>query len=201
MTARVLIKIAARLRDLGWYRKDLDKEEREKLKAAKREKESRFAHPIMYDLLEFDGSNDEPDPTTSNEATPQQTAAALLLDLDLPPPMLPPPEPAAAPRPGDYWHWTPHNPPTPPMMPDWADPIWRVYGNKLRVNGTAEGVCHLDGEKPRPRPAPAAAAAPAPAPAAGPAGQAGQTGQAGQGGFRMAGKRARRRQRKQQGGK
>lgn len=29
------------------------------------------------------------------------------------------------------------------MMPTWDSDFWRVYGNKLRVNGTAEGICEL----------------------------------------------------------
>ena len=29
------------------------------------------------------------------------------------------------------------------MMPSWDSDFWRVYGNKLRVNGTAEGICKL----------------------------------------------------------
>ena len=29
------------------------------------------------------------------------------------------------------------------MMPAWDSDFWRVYGNKLRVNGTAEGICEL----------------------------------------------------------
>ena len=29
------------------------------------------------------------------------------------------------------------------MMPQWDSDFWNVYGNKLRVNGTVEGVCDL----------------------------------------------------------
>ena len=29
------------------------------------------------------------------------------------------------------------------MMPPFDDPFWSVYGNKLRVNGTVEGVCPM----------------------------------------------------------
>lgn len=31
------------------------------------------------------------------------------------------------------------------LMPPWDSDFWNVYGNKLRVNGTVEGVCHLVG--------------------------------------------------------
>ena len=45
---------------------------------------------------------------------------------------------------------TPADPPTPPSwppaMPSWRKPFWRVYGNRLRVNGTLEGVLHLGKE-------------------------------------------------------
>lgn len=34
-------------------------------------------------------------------------------------------------------------PPPPKMMPPFESEFWSVYGNKLRVNGTVEGVCHL----------------------------------------------------------
>ena len=34
-------------------------------------------------------------------------------------------------------------PPSPTMMPPFHSEFWNVYGNKLRVNGTAEGVCHM----------------------------------------------------------
>ena len=29
------------------------------------------------------------------------------------------------------------------MMPPWNSQFWKLYGNKLRVNGTKEGVCNL----------------------------------------------------------
>ena len=29
------------------------------------------------------------------------------------------------------------------MMPHWASKFWKIYGNKLRINGTVEGVCDL----------------------------------------------------------
>ena len=29
------------------------------------------------------------------------------------------------------------------MMPHWASEFWKIYGNKLRINGTIEGVCDL----------------------------------------------------------
>lgn len=29
------------------------------------------------------------------------------------------------------------------LMPRWDSEFWKVYGNKLRVNGTVEGVCDL----------------------------------------------------------
>lgn len=32
-------------------------------------------------------------------------------------------------------------------MPPWDSDFWNTYGNKLRVNGTVEGVCVLGGEK------------------------------------------------------
>lgn len=35
------------------------------------------------------------------------------------------------------------SPPTPKMMPPFQSEFWSVYGNKLRVNGTVEGVCHM----------------------------------------------------------
>ena len=64
----------------------------------------------------------------------------------------------------------------PPMLPPWRSDFWRVYGNKLRVNGTNEGLLKLDPDanttgtgaadatfkpaaKPASRPAPAAAKA------------------------------------------
>jgi poly(A)-specific ribonuclease len=30
------------------------------------------------------------------------------------------------------------------LMPQFGDPFWKVYGNKLRVFGTVEGVCNLN---------------------------------------------------------
>ena len=180
MTARVLIKIAARLRELRWYRKDLDKEAKDKMRAAKKKKESKFAHPIMYDLLEFDSSGDEKDPKSSTQVSPN-TAAPEPAPANFNEPQQPEPAPVAAPHPGD-WHWTSYQPPPPPMMPDWADPMWTAYGNKLRVNGTAEGVCHLEGKR-----APASTSAPAAAPAA--AAPVAKTG------FRVPGKPVRKRRR------
>lgn len=35
------------------------------------------------------------------------------------------------------------SPPPPKMMPPFQSEFWSVYGNKLRVNGTVEGVCHM----------------------------------------------------------
>ena len=31
----------------------------------------------------------------------------------------------------------------PRLMPAWDKDFWRVYGNKIRVNGTIEGICDL----------------------------------------------------------
>ena len=31
------------------------------------------------------------------------------------------------------------------LMPSWDSDFWNVYGNKLRVNGTVEGMCELVG--------------------------------------------------------
>ena len=31
------------------------------------------------------------------------------------------------------------------MMPPWKSDFWNVYGNKLRVNGTVEGICDMTG--------------------------------------------------------
>lgn len=36
--------------------------------------------------------------------------------------------------------------PRAPMMPPFDSDFWNVYGNKLRVNGTAEGICRLDAD-------------------------------------------------------
>ncbi|MCJ1436352.1 hypothetical protein MMC27_005731 [Xylographa pallens] len=55
----------------------------------------------------------------------------------------------------DTWN-TPPPPPVPKvldaseqpasrLMPPWDSDFWNVYGNKLRVNGTVEGVCDLSG--------------------------------------------------------
>ncbi|MCJ1389378.1 hypothetical protein MMC18_002235 [Xylographa bjoerkii] len=33
------------------------------------------------------------------------------------------------------------------LMPPWDSDFWNVYGNKLRVNGTVEGVCDLSGQE------------------------------------------------------
>jgi poly(A)-specific ribonuclease len=32
------------------------------------------------------------------------------------------------------------------LIPTFSSPVWKVYGNKLRVFGTSERVCALDGE-------------------------------------------------------
>ena len=36
-------------------------------------------------------------------------------------------------------------PATSRLMPAWDSEFWKIYGNKLRVNGTVEGVCDLTG--------------------------------------------------------
>ncbi|MCJ1246045.1 hypothetical protein MMC30_003249 [Trapelia coarctata] len=103
---------------------------------------SAFAHFGMFDLLEelnMDGADkgvDFEDMEDDNEETP------LL---------------AAAPNP-DGWKIA-----APPalkslgecdqhvsqFMPVWKSDFWNVYGNKLRVNGTVEGICDLTGGVPR----------------------------------------------------
>lgn len=44
------------------------------------------------------------------------------------------------------WTQTPEPEPQYVMMPPFDSHFWEVYGNKLRVNGTVEGVCNLLGK-------------------------------------------------------
>lgn len=32
------------------------------------------------------------------------------------------------------------------LIPPFSSPVWKIYGNKLRIFGTSERVCALDGE-------------------------------------------------------
>lgn len=84
-------------------------------------KQSAFSHAGRFDLL-GDLSSDE-DAALANVTTVLEPT-----------------------RPGpQHHHFRRVSPPeqTFTMMPAWDSDFWSVYGNKLRVNGTAEGICEL----------------------------------------------------------
>ena len=97
-----------------------------------------FSHAGMFDALDNASADDE-DSVDFDEIEDQAGSGAVLITED----------------PIDGWN-TPPPPPVPKvldaseepasrLMPPWDSDFWNVYGNKLRVNGTVEGVCDLSG--------------------------------------------------------
>lgn len=103
---------------------------------------SAFAHTGMFDLLGELATNDEDagadldDMDSEDEETPIQATAPHPDQWDLPPPPV-----LRTLVEGDHS--------VSRLMPPWDSDFWNVYGNKLRVNGTVEGVCDLMGGAPR----------------------------------------------------
>lgn len=92
--------------------------------------QSAFSHPGMFDLLSFDGENGSESSESVHEGVedaaggvplPKQMAGLALEDKGE---QIPEGEALS-------------------VMPPWESDFWNVYGNKLRVNGTQEGICYL----------------------------------------------------------
>lgn len=101
---------------------------------------SAFAHTGMFDLLreinEEEGAMDYEDLGPEDEEPPAAMAAPQDNQWNPPPPPVPRPL-------GDGDHKVSR------YMPSWDSDFWNVYGNKLRVNGTVEGICDLMSGAPR----------------------------------------------------
>ena len=100
-------------------KKNKKKKAKRNLKQVVKEKTA-FSHEGMFDLL-------GEDPGDRNEAELELGLGKMGID---------------GPSEGDS--------PTPQKvikMPPWDSDFWNTYGNKLRVNGTVEGVCKLRGKK------------------------------------------------------
>ena len=103
---------------------------------------SAFSHPNLFDVLGSQSSQSEDDEYDDEEFfTPDEEVE----DVDAPQTL------AAMPDEDDLISWT-----TPPkikrkvvssMMPPWDSHFWSHYANRLRVNGTVEGVCILASAK------------------------------------------------------
>ena len=115
-----------------------------KKKKAKKDRDqtqlsSAFSHPNLFDVLGSQSSHNGDDDYDDEEFfTPDEEVEA-------------PQTPAGMPDEDDLISWS-----TPPkvkrkvvssMMPPWDSHFWTHYANKLRVNGTAEGVCVLANAK------------------------------------------------------
>ena len=96
-----------------------------------------FSHAGMFDALD-DVSVDDEDSVHSDYTQPPSSSKAF---------------PAVA---ASMDEWATSPPPAPKvldaseqpasrLMPPWDSDFWNVYGNKLRVNGTVEGVYDLSG--------------------------------------------------------
>lgn len=103
---------------------------------------SAFAHTGMFDLLGEIATNDEDegvnfeDMESEDEEPPIQVAAPHPDQWDLPPPPV-------------LRTLGERDQSVSRLMPPWDSDFWNVYGNKLRVNGTVEGVCDLMSGAPR----------------------------------------------------
>ena len=85
-------------------------------------KKTPFSHSTIFDILVTTEYDDEEEPGSEAE-TPvlaSTTPAVVISHVD--------------------------SVPRPRLMPPWESDFWNVYGNKLRVNGTLEGVCILKRE-------------------------------------------------------
>ncbi|MCJ1289837.1 hypothetical protein MMC34_001370 [Xylographa carneopallida] len=104
-----------------------------------------FSHVGMFDALDNGSSSaDDDDEESLDPAGPEipslPRAAPLIAgsfpngwDTPLPLPPAGPKELDASEQPASR------------LMPSWDSDFWNVYGNKLRVNGTVEGMCELVG--------------------------------------------------------
>lgn len=82
---------------------------------------STFSHPGMFDVLGDCSSNDEHEPTSEESALGlQELKERVPMELSSAPMKV-----------------------ISNLMPSWDSDFWNVYGNKLRVNGTVEGICDL----------------------------------------------------------
>ena len=80
-----------------------------------------FSHPTMFDLLgtmPLDEAETEGVGEGNERSTPTEVQPRLVAERTSPSSVF-------------------------AMMPPWESDFWNVYGNKLRVNGTLEGICHL----------------------------------------------------------
>ncbi|MCJ1473203.1 hypothetical protein MMC13_001854 [Lambiella insularis] len=113
--------------------------EKKKIKGKGKEKEKTlFSHAGRYDVLQgASGNNEEDEEEHFEDVHAENTTANILVGApvtnewivrDSPPKVL---RGAGS---------TPSR-----LMPPWGSDFWNVYGNKLRVNGTREGVCRLSG--------------------------------------------------------
>ena len=97
---------------------------------------SAFAHTGMFDILaeldtdDTDEAVDFEDLESEDETTPLLAGAAPSDQTNTPPP-------PAVKTLGEGER------PVSRFMPVWKSDFWNVYGNLLRVNGTAEGLCDL----------------------------------------------------------
>ena len=97
------------------------KAKKSQVHAKQKHNTSTFSHPGMFDVLGDDSSNDEHEPTPEDSAPElQDLKGRVPMELASPPMEV-----------------------VSNLMPSWDSDFWNVYGNKLRVNGTVEGICDL----------------------------------------------------------
>ena len=118
------------------------KKKASKTKRSEKQQKTAFSHAGRFDLL-GDFSEDEMNrfvevkaKTTIKVPVGPRAVPQLSTSVSVPSDAEREPEPELEPEPSR-------------LMPAWDSDFWNVYGNKLRVNGTVEGVCDLTDGKGR----------------------------------------------------